>query len=136
MPVGLDDFTSASLRGQGLIPLCAGAVDSWAIWNLIGLYPVVTQPIYLLGGPHFEYVRLDLGRGKTLTITATNLNPSNGSYFVQSERVNGAPWNQSRVIHDDITVGNATIDFELGTEPIHWDIGSLPPSSGHHTLDL
>jgi len=36
----------------------AGAIDSWMIWNMLGLYPVVTQPVYLLLSPWFSDVTL------------------------------------------------------------------------------
>jgi len=32
----------------------AGAIDSWLIWNMISLYLVVTQPVYLLLSPWFS----------------------------------------------------------------------------------
>jgi putative alpha-1,2-mannosidase len=29
----------------------SGALDSWMLWQMLGLYPVATQPIYLVGSP-------------------------------------------------------------------------------------
>ena len=51
----------------------AGAVDSWLIWNFLGLYPVVTQDVYLVLAPWFSDVTLGVGEGKTLRITANGL---------------------------------------------------------------
>ncbi|EEP78043.1 conserved hypothetical protein [Uncinocarpus reesii 1704] len=105
-----------------------GALDSWLIWNFLGLYPVVTQPIYLLSSPWFSNISVSVGENATLTITATNL--SDQSYYVQSVKVNGRQWDKSWVGHDDIKDGGI-IEFELGTKMAAWDIGELPPSPGH-----
>ncbi|KAK2797802.1 hypothetical protein FQN51_008258 [Onygenales sp. PD_10] len=111
----------------------AGSLDSWLVWNFLGLYPVVTQPIYLLSSPWFETISMAVGDTATLTITAKNL--SDESYFVQSVQVNGQPWNRSWVSHDDIKNGGL-IEFVLGPEMVSWDVGDLPPSPGHVVLDL
>lgn len=118
-----------------------GAVDSWMVWNMIGLYPVVTQPVYLLLSPWFSDLSITIpsqgedgslnGTAGVLKITATNL--SDESYYVQSVTVNGQVWNQSWIMHDDIENGG-TIDFVLGSDPVSWDVGALPPSPGHVSL--
>jgi predicted alpha-1,2-mannosidase len=113
----------------------AGAVDSWLVWNMIGLYPVVTQPVYLIVAPFFEDITVRMAEGKTLKIRAKNLNASQGSIFVQSLKVNGKDWNKSWLTHDDLMVGNATLEFSLGTAHAQWDTGELPPSPGHVKLN-
>lgn len=112
----------------------AGAIDSWMMWNMLGLYPVVMQLVYLLLSPWFSDMTLSVGGDKTLRITAQNL--SDTSYFVQSVRVNGQAWNQSWISHSDIVGGQAqsTIEFVLGSQKTEWDVGALPPSPGHHVL--
>ena len=116
----------------------AGAVDSWLIWNLIGIYPVVTQPVYLLLSPWFSDMTLTVGNGNTLKITADNL--AEDSYYVQNVTLNGAPWTQSWVSHENITSGGsdgsgqATLHFVLGSQQRGWDTGPLPPSPGHVDL--
>ncbi|KAL9056366.1 MAG: hypothetical protein Q9162_002957 [Coniocarpon cinnabarinum] len=113
----------------------AGAVDSWLIWNLIGMYPVVTQPVYLLLSPWFSDITLTVGNGKTLRVTADNL--AEDSYYVQNVTLNGALWTQNWVSHDNITGGGpdgsdqATLHFVLGSQQTEWDTGPSPPSPGH-----
>lgn len=106
----------------------SGAIDSWMMWQMLGLYPVVTQPIYLVGSPWFSDISMHVGNEKYLKISADNL--SDESYYVQSLKVNGQDWNQSWIHHDDIKNGG-TLEFVLGGTPAMWDIGSLPPSPGH-----
>ncbi|KAH6665156.1 glycosyl hydrolase [Halenospora varia] len=107
----------------------SGALDSWMMWQMIGLYPVVTQPVYLIGSPWFTDISMSVGtEGKRLNITAQGL--SDSSYYVQSLKVNEQNWNQSWISHDDIKNGG-TLEFVLGTQQIMWDTGDVPPSPGH-----
>lgn len=111
----------------------AGAIDSWLIWNLIGLYPVVTQPVYLILSPWFSDFNLSVGNGKFMHITAQGLNEQGGSYYVQTLTVNGQAWTQNWISHDDLTAGG-TMEFILGTAQTSWDTGAVPPSPGHLVL--
>ncbi|KAF2086181.1 glycoside hydrolase family 92 protein [Saccharata proteae CBS 121410] len=112
-----------------------GSLDSWLVWNMLGMYPVVTQPVYLLLSPWFSDITITIpadsngtASAKTLRITAEGL--SDESYFVQSVTVNGVPWNKSWVSHDEIS-GGGSIEFVLGPEMVEWDVGEQPPSPGH-----
>lgn len=69
----------------------------------------------------------------TLRITATGLD-NEDSYYVQSVRVNGQPWNRNWLEHSDVMVNGGTIEFELGSEQKMWDSGDVPPSPGHVVL--
>ncbi|KAK3048750.1 hypothetical protein LTR09_009862 [Extremus antarcticus] len=111
----------------------AGALNSWLIWQMIGLYPVVTQPVYLINSPWFEDINMTINGNSTLRITATNLDNAN-SYFVQSVKVNGRDWDKNWLEHSDIMVNGGTIEFELGSETKRWESGDVPPSPGHHVL--
>ncbi|KAI1861574.1 hypothetical protein JX265_009541 [Neoarthrinium moseri] len=109
----------------------AGAMSSWLVWNMIGLYPVVTQPVYLILSPWFEEVKLKLGdEGSFLRITASGLDK--GPY-IQSLKVNGREWTQSWLSHNDL-VGvdgeGALLEFEMGADAALWDTGDIPPSPG------
>jgi len=114
----------------------AGALDSWLIWNMLGIYPVVTQPVYLILAPWFDDIRVNIGEGKTIRITAKNLDVAGGSVFVQSLKVNGQHWDKSWITHNDLTVGNATLEFVLGAAHAEWDTAELPPSPGHVVLNI
>ncbi len=100
---------------------------------MIGLYPVVTQPVYLINSPWFEDINMTINGNSTLRITATNLDNAN-SYFVQSVKVNGRDWDKNWLEHSDIMVNGGTIEFELGSETKRWESGDVPPSPGHHVL--
>ncbi|KAB5595628.1 Alpha-1,2-mannosidase family protein [Ceratobasidium theobromae] len=113
----------------------AGAMATWLIWNVLGLYPVTTQPVYLLSAPLFRAVDLRLGttdpasasyKSKTyLRIRAPALNANN--IYVQGVKLNGKSINRSFVWHDEI-VGGGTLEFIMGSKVTAWDSGELPPS--------
>lgn len=104
----------------------AGAMESWLLWNMLGLYPIVGQTTFLIGSPWFSNTTISLGNGKFLT--ATTVNGSESSYYVQSLKVNGQPWTQSWLTWNDLFAGGGMIEFVLGSEPVLWATGPAPPS--------
>jgi predicted alpha-1,2-mannosidase len=104
----------------------AGAMESWLLWNMLGLYPVIGQPIFLIGSPWFANTTIALGGGKTLSMTTVG--GSDSSYYVQSLQVNGIDWNQSWVSWNDIFANGGVMNFVLGPEASNWTTGPLPPS--------
>ncbi|OKL58141.1 hypothetical protein UA08_06477 [Talaromyces atroroseus] len=112
----------------------AGAMNSWLLWQLIGLYPIVTQPIYLIGSPWFPDINMTVNVNQTLRITASGLDYNRGSYYVQSVRVNGQAWDKNWLTHEDVFVHGGSIEFVLGTNMTAWETGGVPPSPGHVTL--
>ncbi|RYP91415.1 hypothetical protein DL770_002460 [Monosporascus sp. CRB-9-2] len=104
----------------------AGAMESWILWAMIGLYPVTGQTTFLIGSPWFSDLAIDLGGGKKLEITTTG--GSEEAYQVQSLRVNGRDWDKNWVAWEDVFANGGTMDFVLGPEPADWATGPLPPS--------
>lgn len=107
----------------------AGAMQTWLLWNMIGLYPVTGQTTFLIHSPWFESMTIDLGEGKKLQITATG-GDGNGDtdFYVQSLKVNGQPWTKNWLTWDDVFARGGTLEFELGSQPMNWTTGPVPPS--------
>ncbi|XPS68751.1 hypothetical protein M3J09_001035 [Ascochyta lentis] len=110
----------------------AGPLNSWLIWQMLGLYPVVTQPVYLLSSPWFNDINMTINGNRTLRITAGGLGED--SYFVQSVRVNGAEWERNWIEHEDVMVHGGRLEFSLGKEPRVWESGRVPPSPGRKSV--
>lgn len=104
----------------------AGAMESWLIWNMLGLYPMVAQTTFMIGSPWFANTTISLGSGKTLAMTTVN--GSESSFYVQSLKVNGKSWNQAWLTWNDVFENGGTMDFVLGSEPANWAIGPAPSS--------
>jgi predicted alpha-1,2-mannosidase len=104
----------------------AGSMESWLIWNMLGLYPIVGQTTFLIGSPWFANTTISLGSGKQLIVTTTG--GSDTSYYVQSLSVNGKVWDQSWLTWNDIFANGGTMAFALGPEPQNWTTGNSPPS--------
>lgn len=105
----------------------AGAIPSWLVFNLIGFYPVVGQPLYLLGAPRFQAVRVTLLSGtpfqNVLTVRADNLSAT--SYYPQSVTLDGQPLDRSWLSHTELVTASELV-FQMGSEPAQWDTGSRP----------
>ncbi|KAK7743180.1 hypothetical protein SLS53_004265 [Cytospora paraplurivora] len=104
----------------------AGAMESWILWAMIGLYPITGQTTFLIGSPWFSDLRIGLGDEKALVIRTEG--GSDDSYYVQSLKVNGRSWDKAWVTWDEIFAEGGTMDFVLGSKPANWATGPPPPS--------
>jgi predicted alpha-1,2-mannosidase len=68
--------------GPGGIPGAAdaGSMQSWILWNMIGLYPVTGQTTFLIGSPWFSNLVIKTPSGRDLRITTNG--GSESSFYV------------------------------------------------------
>ncbi|PTU24664.1 hypothetical protein P175DRAFT_0489765 [Aspergillus ochraceoroseus IBT 24754] len=99
----------------------AGAMQTWLLWNMIGLYPITGQTTFLIHSPWFDSLPIHLGGGKTLRITSTGGDGNGDSKIhVQRLRVNGRSWRKNWLTWEDIFAHGGTMEFELGESPSDW----------------
>ena len=112
----------------------AGALNCWLVWQMLGLYPIVTTPVYLLESPWFSDINITVNHNSTLRIRAEGLDDG---YYVQSVKINGNEWNKNWFEHGDfdIMTEGGDIVFTLGEEPKIWETGDVPPSPGHRVVE-
>lgn len=92
-----------------------GQMSAWYVMSALGLYAVdPASGTYVLGTPLFESAKLNLTRGKTLTIEAKRTSPS--QKYVQSVALNGKKLDRLWVHHSDL-VNGATLTFTMGDQP-------------------
>ncbi|MCJ1312917.1 hypothetical protein MMC25_006593 [Agyrium rufum] len=104
-----------------------GAMQTWLLWNMIGLYPITGQTTFLIHSPWFS-MDINLGGGKYLNITTTGGN-SDSAYYVQSLKVNGQTWTKNWLTWSDVFANGGTMDFVLGATASGWgNAGPSPPS--------
>lgn len=105
----------------------AGALPSWLVFNLLGLYPVTGQPLYLLGAPRFSALSVRLLAGtaleRNLTIRADGL--ADDSYYPQKVTLDGVALDRAWISHAEL-LGASELVFEMGAEPAAWDMGERP----------
>lgn len=92
-----------------------GQMSAWYVFSAMGFYPV--NPVsgqYEIGTPLFPKMKLHLSNGKTFTVIAKEVSPTN--IYIQSVTLNGKPYNQSYITHEQIMNGS-TIEFEMGNNP-------------------
>ncbi|KAH4854233.1 hypothetical protein HBI25_215970 [Parastagonospora nodorum] len=122
----VDDFYSDANNGYpGNTD--SGALPSWLIFNLVGLFPIAGQPLYLLSAPRFSSLKVSLFSGTaaetSLTVLARNM--SSTSYYPQKVTWNGQELNRSWLKHGEIAQGGELV-FYMGNEPKKWDVGERP----------
>jgi putative alpha-1,2-mannosidase len=109
-------------------------MQSWLLWNMIGLYPITGQTTFLIHSPWFESMTIDLEDEKKLVITSSGGDGTGDTkFYVQSLKVNGKEWTQSWLTWDDVFASGGSMEFVLGSEPVNWATGSLPPSPATET---
>ena len=110
----MDEFytnTPAGLCGNEDL----GQMSAWYVFSAMGFYPVdPVSGIYEIGTPLFEELSLTLDNGKTLTVKAPGVSPTNK--YIKSAKFNGQPLTKSHISHADLT-GGATIEFEMTDQP-------------------
>jgi predicted alpha-1,2-mannosidase len=119
----------------------AGALNCWLVWQMLGLYPIVTTPVYLLESPWFSDINITVNHNQTLRIRTEGLDEGDGKqgFYVQGVRINDQEWNKNWFEHEDadgIMSRGGEILFKLGSEKKIWESGDVPPSPGHQVIDV
>jgi predicted alpha-1,2-mannosidase len=92
-----------------------GSLSSWYVLSAMGIYPVTPgSSQYAIGSPMFDEVKLHLPEGKTFRFVAKN--NATAHIYIQSARLNGAPFNRTWIDHSEIMNGGV-LEFEMGPEP-------------------
>ena len=67
-----------------------GELSSWYVFSAMGFYPVCPgKPVYDIGSPIFDEVRLRLPDGRIFTVIARDVSATNK--YIQSAHLNGQP---------------------------------------------
>ena len=85
-----------------------GQMSAWYMFSAMGFYPV--NPVsgqYVFGAPQMPKFVLNLPDGKTFTIVAEGL--SNENKYIGSITLNGQPYTESFIKHEDILKGGTLV---------------------------
>ena len=93
----------------------AGQMSAWAVWSMMGLYPV--SPVggqYVFGSPALDKASIQMPNGMVFTIVANNNSKAN--IYIKSVRLNGKPYNKTYIQHQDMLNGGELV-FEMDNKP-------------------
>ena len=98
-----------------------GQMSAWYIFSALGFYPVCPGDLqYFIGTPLYKKAVLNLENGKQFVVTSNNNSAENK--YIQSATLNGKPYNNLYINHDEIMAGGE-LHFEMGPKPnIKWGI--------------
>jgi len=120
--ISTTDFTRKSGPGDD----DSGAMSSWLLFSKLGFFPVAGQDLYLINGPRYKKVTLQMENGKNIVIYGKNASEENK--YVKSVTFNGKILQQAWFKHSEIKNG-AVFDFQMDSEVSTWGLkGNLPPS--------
>jgi len=107
-----------------------GGMTSFVVFSYMGFYPVTPgMPVYNIGSPQFENIKVHLDNGKLFEIIAKNCSSENK--YIQSATLNGKVWNKPWFNHSDL-INGGTLVLQMGNkENRDWgsSINDSPPSS-------
>lgn len=108
----------------------SGAMGSFVVLSMMGLWPVAGQNVYLITPPYFKEVSIrNSVTGKVATIRNINFDSSYESIYIQSVKLNGKSWPKNWISHDFFVEGGV-LELELGPQESEWGthVEDLPPS--------
>jgi putative alpha-1,2-mannosidase len=108
----------------------SGAMGSFIVLSMMGLWPVPGQDVYLITPPYFKEVSItNPVTGKVATIRNINFDSGYKSIYIQSAKLNGKSWSKNWLTHDFFIEGGV-LELELGENESKWgtQVGDLPPS--------
>lgn len=108
----------------------SGAMGAFVAFNMIGLYPVHGQNVYLIIPPFFKEARIrNPLTGSVATIRNVNFDPSHEAIYIESVERDGKPWTKNWIGHDFFTEGGL-LELTLAKEETDWGTADedLPPS--------
>lgn len=85
----------------------SGAMSSWLVFHMMGLYPNAGQDYYLIHTPLLTESRFHLQEGKTFTIKTEGLSEKNK--YIRSILLNGKNYPYSTIRHNDIIKGGELV---------------------------
>lgn len=103
----------------------SGAMSSWFVFSRLGLFPVAGQDLYLLFGPHYRKVTIQMENGKKIVMNGKNASEDN--IYVMSAKLNGKALKEAYLRHADLKNG-ASITFNMSPDATDWGTKSTPPS--------
>lgn len=95
----------------------SGAMSSWLVFHMIGLYPNAGQDYYLIHSPLIKETTINVGNGKTFTVKTEGFSAKNK--YIVAATLNGEDYPYSYIRHKDIAGGGQLV-LKMGSRPAGW----------------
>ncbi|KAH7389501.1 glycosyl hydrolase family 92-domain-containing protein [Phaeosphaeria sp. MPI-PUGE-AT-0046c] len=108
----------------------SGAMASFTIFSMMGLFPNPGQNVYFITPPFFEGFNItNQITNKTATIRTTNFDKDYKNIYIQSVKLNGEDYTKNWIGHEFFAQG-WTLDLVLGDKESDWGtrVEDRPPS--------
>ncbi len=103
----------------------SGAMSSWLVFRMLGLYPNAGQPVYLITSPLVGESTLHLQQGSALHIVARGFGA--GAPYIGAARLNGKPLARAWITHQELE-GGGLLELDMVAAASGWGAGAPPPS--------
>ncbi|MEO0444515.1 MAG: glycoside hydrolase domain-containing protein [Verrucomicrobiota bacterium] len=100
----------------------SGALSSWYVWNAIGIFPVVGQPVMLIGSPLHEKAIMHLPGGDFVVEVE---NQGEDHVFVEEAKWQGKPLHRAWLRMDEFQ-GGGTLQLRMSRERTEWGHDPAP----------
>ncbi|GBF62851.1 secreted glycosidase [Trichophyton mentagrophytes] len=110
----------------------SGAMGSFTVFAMMGLFPNPGQDVYFIMPPFFESVSIKHPvTGKTATVRNVNFDSKYENVYIQRATLNGKEYTRNWIGHEFFLNGG-TLELTLGKEESSWGTGQndVPPSLG------
>mgnify|MGYP002521413896 CR=1 FL=1 len=88
----------------------SGAMSSWLVFNMLGLYPVAGQNLYLVGMPMFPEYTVHLSNGKKLRVVRESEEEAYKRRIAERENKNfDDKWKRKFITHDMLISGGKLV---------------------------
>lgn len=91
-----------------------GTISAWYVFSSLGFYPLAGTDKYWIGSPCIDNATINLGNGKTLTVTTKNQSEEN--VYVSSVTLNGKALTGTYVTHELLMKGGE-LCFNMSADP-------------------
>lgn len=92
-----------------------GGMSAFVVFSCMGFYPITPGlPVYTIGSPVFEKIKINLPNGKTFTVSAPGCSEENK--YIQEAFINGKPLKTPWFKHEDI-VNGGELKLIMGAMP-------------------
>ena len=108
----------------------SGAMGSFSVLSMMGIWPVSGQNVYLITPPFFPSVQIKNPQtGNEATINTINFDAAYKNIYIQSATLNGVPWTKNWIDHS-LFMNGGVLTLTLGSVESNWgtNLEDLPPS--------